>query len=84
MKNRILLLAPFLFAVGCGGSEALEVSDAVVEPDTIGVGAMSEERLEELVSRLTLQLRDSISGDFAKGSRLHLWRFTTRLRRCSF
>ena len=81
MKNRILLLAPFLFALGCGGSEAGEVSDAVVEADTIGVGAMSEERLEELLSRLTLQLRDSIGGDFTKGSRLHLWRFTTRLRR---
>ena len=81
MKNRILLLAPFLFAIGCGGTEAVEVSDAVVEADTVGVEAMSEERLEELLSRLTLQLRDSISGDFAKGSRLHLWRFTTRLRR---
>jgi len=81
MKIRILLMAPFLFALGCGGSERVEVSDAVTEADTIGVEAMSDERLEELFSMLTLQLKDSIRGDFAKGSRRHLWRFTTRLRR---
>jgi len=81
VKVRILLLAPLLFVLGCGVSENGELAEVVEEADTIGVQPMSEERLEELISRLTLQLRDSIEGDFTKGSRLHLWRFTTRLRR---
>jgi peroxiredoxin len=81
MKRYIVLITPFLFALGCGNGDGPEVSDAVAEVDSIGVQPLTDERMEELFSRLTLQLRDSIDGDFAKGSRLHLWRFTNRLRR---
>lgn len=81
MYRRALLFTPFLLALACGGTQEGDLPEAVTQADTIEVQALSDERVEELFSRLTIQLRDSLDGDFAKGARLHLWRFTNRLRR---
>ena len=79
-KRVVLLFTPILLALACGGSSEDDPSVTRPEDDAIEVGPLGEGRFEELLSTLSLQLEDSIKGDFARGSRRHLWRFTNRLR----
>jgi len=66
--------------LGCGASESVEMTEAVVEVDSVAVQDMTQERFEELLSRLQVQLVDSIDGEFGREANLHFWRFTNRLK----
>jgi len=80
MKSRDLLCLAAFGMLGCGASEPVEMTEAVMEVDTVAVQDMTEERFQELLSRIQVQLVDSIDGEFGRGARLHFWRFTNRLK----
>jgi thiol-disulfide isomerase/thioredoxin len=81
MKTRNLLCLSVIGLFGCGGnSEPVETAEVMAEADSVAVTDMTDERFQELLSRLQVQLVDSIDEESGDDADLHLWRFTNRLK----
>jgi thiol-disulfide isomerase/thioredoxin len=82
MKHKALLFVTLLLLSGCGEKRSASDAESVADADTVAVRDMTHERFQELLSRLQVQLTDSLDEerDFGRGARLHFWRFTNRLK----